>query len=152
MIYRDSDNKKPREVKDILVFITSFLAHLERMQKEKDYRLVKVYGVEDGGTFKKFSQKKDITKDLYYNVYCGGVVGIIHILPMKEYILFIVDIPYRFGMVGSTYDDEPVMFMVKDFTLTITLLRIFVFHSMDQRYSRAQALRSHYHGIENLAY
>ena len=30
MIYQDSDSKKLREVKDILDFPTSFLAHLER--------------------------------------------------------------------------------------------------------------------------
>ena len=76
---------------------------------------------------------------------------------MMEYILLIVDIPYRFGMVGSTYDDEPFMFkqlekMVKDFTLKKTLWRIVVFHSMDQRHSIAQALRSHCHGIENLPF
>ena len=116
---------------------------------------MKAYGVEDGGTFKKFSHKKDITQDLYYNVYCGDVAEMIHILPTKEYILLIVDIPYGFCMVGSTYDDEPFMFklekMVKDFAQTISLWRIVVFHSMDQGYSIAQALRSHCHGIENLA-
>ena len=43
MIYRDSDSKKPREVKDILDFPTSSIAHIERAQKENDYHLVKVY-------------------------------------------------------------------------------------------------------------
>ena len=71
---------------------------------------MKVYGVEDGDTFKKFSHQKDITRDLYCNVYYGDVGELIHIFPMKEYILLIVDIPYRFGMVGSTYADEPFMF------------------------------------------
>ena len=52
--------------------------------------------MEDGSTFKKFSHKMDITDDLYYNVYGGDVVEMIHRLPMKEYILLIVDIPYRF--------------------------------------------------------
>ena len=36
MIYRDSDSKKPKEVKDIFYFPTSFLTHLERVWKEKD--------------------------------------------------------------------------------------------------------------------
>ena len=67
MIYQDSDNKKPREGKDIPDIPdipTSFLAHFERAQKEKDWRLVKAYGAEDGGTFKKFSHKMDVTRDL----------------------------------------------------------------------------------------
>mgnify|MGYP006905973652 CR=1 FL=1 len=34
-VYRDSDCKKTREVKDILDFPTSFLAHFERAQKRK---------------------------------------------------------------------------------------------------------------------
>ena len=42
--------------------------HLERAQKGKEQDLVKAYGVEDDGTFKKFSHKKDIARDLYYNV------------------------------------------------------------------------------------
>ena len=52
------------------------------------------YGVEDGGTFKKFSHKMIITQDLYYNVYGGDGVEMIHIFPTKEYILLIVDILY----------------------------------------------------------
>ena len=36
MIYRDSDSKKPKEVKDIFYFPISFLTHLERAWKEKD--------------------------------------------------------------------------------------------------------------------
>ena len=78
MMYRDSDNMKLREVKDILDFPTSFLAHLEILWKKRII-VVKAYGVEDGGTFKKFSHKKDITQDLYYNIYCGNVVEMIHI-------------------------------------------------------------------------
>ena len=85
---------KPREVKDIHDFPTSFLAHLESAQKEKDQRLVKAYGVEDDDTFKKFDHKKNFTRDLYNNVYCGDVAEIIHILPTKEYILLIADIAY----------------------------------------------------------
>ena len=66
--YQDNHSKKPREVKDIHDFPTPFLAHLERAQKGKEQDLVKAYGVEDDGTFKKFSHKKDIARDLYYNV------------------------------------------------------------------------------------
>ena len=84
---------KPREVKDIHDFPT-FLADLERVRKEKDQRLVKAYGVEDDDTFKKFDHKKNFTRDLYNNVYCGDVTEIIHILATKEYILLIVDITY----------------------------------------------------------
>ena len=53
MLYRDNHSTKPREIKDIHDFPTSFLAHLESAQKEKDQRLVKAYGVEDDDTFKK---------------------------------------------------------------------------------------------------
>ena len=44
--------------------------------------------------------------------------------------------------------------MVKDFVdLTIARLwRIVVFHSMDQGYFVAQAFRSRFHGVENLAW
>ena len=82
---------------------------------------MKSYGVEDGDTFKKFSHKKDIARDLYCNVYCGDVAKMIHIFPMKEYRLLIVDILYGFCMVDSTHDDEPFIFkqlekMVKDFS------------------------------------
>ena len=62
-------------------------------------------------------------------------------------------------MAGSSYDDEPFRFkqlekMVKDFAelTTTTLWRIVVFHSMDQGYFVAQALRSRCHGVENLAW
>ena len=113
----------------------------------------------DDGTFKKFSQKKDITRELYYNVYCGDVAEMIQKLPKKEYTLLIADIPYGFRMAGSSYDDEPFRFkqlekMVKDFAdlTTASLWRIVVFHSMDQGYSVAQALRSRCHGVENLAW
>ena len=80
-------------------------------------------------------------------------------LPKKEYMLLIADIPYGFRMVGSSYNDEPFRFkllekMVKDFAdLTIaSLWRPVVYDSMDQGYSVAQALRSHCHGVENLAW
>ena len=66
----------------------------------------------------------------------------------------IVDIPNRFRMAGSSYDDELFRFkqlqkMVKDFVdLTTTCLwRIIVFHLMDKGYSVAQALRSRCHGM-----
>mgnify|MGYP007130468248 CR=1 FL=1 len=113
--------------------------------------------VEDDDTFMKFSYKKNITQDLYYNIYCGDMAEMIQKLPKKEYTLLIDDIPYRFRIVGSTCDDEQFKFkqlekMVKDFTLKKTLWRIVVFHSMDQRHSIAQALRSHCHGIENLPF
>ena len=119
---------------------------------------MKALDVDDDGTFKKFSHKKDITRELFYNVYCGDMVEMIQKLP-KEYTLLIEDIPYGFHMAGSSYDDEPFRFkqlekMVKDFAeLTkASLWRIVVFHSMDQGYSVAQALRSHFHGVENLAW
>ena len=64
MLYRDSDSTKPREVKDIHDFPTSFLANLERVRKEKDQRLVKAYGVDYDNTFKIISHKKDFTRDL----------------------------------------------------------------------------------------
>ena len=64
-------------MKDIHDFPTSFLAHLERARKEKDRRLIKAFETEDDGTFKKFSHKKDITQDLYYNVICGDVIDMI---------------------------------------------------------------------------
>ena len=146
-------------MKDIHDFPTSFLSHLERARKEKDRRLVKAFNVDDDGTFKKFNHKKDITRELYYNVYCGDVAEMLQKLPKKEYTLLIADIPYGFRMAGSSYDDEPFRFkqlekMVKDFAelTTATLWRIVVFHSMDQGYSVAQALRSRCHGVENLAW
>ena len=130
--------KKPGEVKDIHDFPTSFLAHLERARKEKDRRLIKAYESKEDGSFKKFSHKKDITRDFFYNVFCGDVVEMNRILPKKEYTLMIVDIPYGFRMAGSSYDDEPFRFkqlenMVKDFVelMTACLWRIVVFHSMD---------------------
>ena len=42
--------------------------------------------MEEDGSFKKFSHKKDITKDLYYNVICGDVVEMIQKVPMKKYM------------------------------------------------------------------
>ena len=93
--------KKQGEVKDIHDFPTSFLAHLERARKEKDRRLVKAYEIEEDGSFKKFSHKKDITRDLYYNVICGDVVDMIQKVPKKEYTLMIADILYGFRMAGS---------------------------------------------------
>ena len=76
--------------------------------------------VEDDDTFMKFSYKKNITQDLYYNIYCGDMAEMIQKLPKKEYTLLIDDIPYRFRIVGSTCDDEQFKFkqlekMVKDF-------------------------------------
>ena len=47
--------------------------------------MVRAFEVEDDDTFKKFSHKKDITRDLYYNVYCGDVDDMIQMLPKKEY-------------------------------------------------------------------
>ena len=108
--------------------------------------------------FKKFSHKKDITKDLFYNVFCGDVAEMSSKLPKKDYSLLIADIPYGFRMAGSSYDDEPFRFkqlekMVKDFAelTTASLWRIVIFHSMDQGYSVAHELQSRCHGIENLA-
>ena len=118
-----------------------------------------MYDVDDDDTFKKFGHKKDITRNLFYNVYCDDVADMIQKLPKKEYTLLIADIPYDFCMARSSYDDEPFRFkqlkkMVKDFAyLTATSLwRIVVFHSMDPGYFVAQALRSHCHGTENLAW
>ena len=98
-------------------------------------------------------------RELYYNVYCGDVAEMITMVAKKEYTLLVADIPYGFRMAGSSYDEEPFRFkqlqkMVKDFAdLTTTgLWRIVVFHSMDQGYSVAQALRSRCHGVENLAW
>ena len=120
---------------------------------------MKAYEDQDDGTLKKFSHKKDITKDLFYNVFCGDVAEMSSKLPKKDYSLLIADIPYGFRMAGSSYDDEPFRFkqlekMVKDFAelTTASLWRIVIFHSMDQGYSVAQALRSRCHGIENLAW
>ena len=62
--------------------------------------MVRAFEVEDDGTFKKFSHKKDITRDLYYNVYCGDVADMIQKLPKKEYTLMVADIPYGFRMAG----------------------------------------------------
>mgnify|MGYP007067665504 FL=1 len=71
----------------------------------------------------------------------------------------LADIPYGFQMVGSSHNDESFRFkqlekMVKDFAeLRIaSLWRIVVFHSMDQGYSVAQALRYRCHDIENLGW
>ena len=109
--------------------------------------------------FKKFSHKKDITQDLYYNVICGDVVEMIQKVPKKESTLLIADIPYGFQMVGSSYDNEPFRFkqvekMVMDFAelTTASLWRIVVFHTMNQGYSVAQELRSRCHDIENLGW
>ena len=79
----------------------------------------------DDGTFKKFGHKKDITREPYYNMYCGDVAEMIQMLS-KEYTLLIADIPYDFRMDGSSYDEESFRFkqlekMVKDFAdLTTT--------------------------------
>ena len=115
--------------------------------------------MEDDGTFKKFSHKKDIICDLYYNVYCGDMADMKEKLPRKDYTLLISYIPYGFRMAWSMYNEEPFIFkqlekMVKDFAemTTTSLWRIVIFHSMDQGYSVAQALRSRCHGIENLAW
>ena len=83
-------------MKDINNFPTSILGHLERARKEKDRRLIKAFETEDDGTFKKFSHKKDITQDLYYNVICGDVIEMIQKVPKKEYTLLIADILYGF--------------------------------------------------------
>ena len=65
MLYLDIDHSKTlRKVKNIYVFTTSFLAHLERARKEKDQHLVKAYGVEDGDTFKNFATKR-ISPEIY---------------------------------------------------------------------------------------
>ena len=121
--------------------------------------LVKVFDVDDNGTFKKFNHKKDIARYLYDNVYCGDVADMIQFLPKKEYTLLIAGIPYGFHMAGSTYDNVPFRFkllekMVKYFAdlTTASLWRIVIFHSMNQGYFVAQALRSCCHGIENLAW
>ena len=108
---------------------------------------MKAYEDEDDGTLKKFSHKKDITKDLFYIFFCGDVAELSSKLPKKDYSLLIPDIPYGFQMAGSSYDDAPFRFkqlekMVKDFAdlTTTSLWRIVIFHSMDQGYSVAQAL------------
>ena len=92
-------------------------------------------------------------------MYCDDVVEMIQILRKKEYTLLVADIPYSFRMAGSSFDEEPFRFkqlekMVKDFAdlTTAGLWRIVVFHSMDQGYFVAQALRSRCHGVENLAW
>ena len=98
-----------------------------------------------------------MTRELYYNVYCGDVAEMIQML-LKEYTLLIANIPYGFRMAESSYDEERFRFkqlekMVKDFVelTTSSLWRIVVFHSMDQGYCMAQALRSRCNGVENLA-
>ena len=58
----------------------------------------------DNGIFKKFSHKNDITRELYYNVYCGNVAEIIQMLPKKEYTLLVADIPYSFRMAGFDHN------------------------------------------------
>ena len=70
---------------------------------------MKAFNVDDDGTFKKFNHKKDITRELYYNVYCSDVAKMIQMLP-KEYTLLIADIPYGFYMAGFYYDNEPFTF------------------------------------------
>ena len=114
--------------------------------------------MKDDGTLKKFSHKKDITKDLYYSILCGDVADMSSKLP-KDYSLLNAYIPYRFQIADSSYDDEPFRFkqlekMMKDFAelTTTSLWRIVVFHSMVQGYSVAQALGSRCHGIKNLAW
>ena len=71
-----------------------------------DQCLAKAYDVEDEGTLKKFSHKKNITKDLYYNVFCGDVANMNLKLPKKDYSLLIANIPYKFRMAGSSNDDD----------------------------------------------
>ena len=61
---------------------------------------MKAYKDEDDGTLKKFSHKQDITKDLFYNVFCGDVAQLSSKLPKKEYSLLVADIPYGFRMAG----------------------------------------------------
>ena len=58
---------------------------------------MKAYDVEDDGTFKKFSHKKDITRDLYYNVFYGDVAEM-NLKLSKDYILLIAYMPYGFRM------------------------------------------------------
>ena len=69
-------------------------------------------------------------------------------------MLLIPDIPFGFPMDGSFYDDEPFIGKVKDFAeiTTTSTWRIIVFHIIDQLYFVAKALRSRFHGIENLAW
>ena len=45
-----------------------------------------MYDVEDDGTFKKFRHKKDITRDLYYNVFCGDVADMVQKVPKRKSI------------------------------------------------------------------
>ena len=65
---------------------------------------MKAFDTDDDGTFKKFSHKKDITPELYYNVYCGDVVEMIQMLLKKEYTLLVADIPYSFRMAGFDHN------------------------------------------------
>ena len=104
-----------------MIFLHHFLHILKELGKKGIQRLVKTYGVEDDETFKKFGHKKDFTRDLYNNVYCGDVAEVIHIFPTKEY------------MVGTTYNDGSFRFnqlekMVKYFAqlTTASLWRIIV--------------------------
>ena len=45
-LFEPCRGNKPGELKDIHDFPTSFLAHLERARKEKDWRLLKAYETE----------------------------------------------------------------------------------------------------------
>ena len=71
---------------------------------------MKSFDVDNDETFKKFSHKKDINLELYYNVYCDDVAEMIQKLPKKQYTLLIADIPYGFRMTGSSHNDEPFRF------------------------------------------
>ena len=43
---------------------------------------MKAFDTFDDDTFKKFSHKKDITREIYYNVYCGDVAEMIKMVPV----------------------------------------------------------------------
>ena len=95
------------------------------------------YGVEDGGTFKKFSHKKDITQDLYYNIYCGNVVEMIHIFCQQRNTYYwlltyhtdfvgLINIRWWTIYVQTTWEDGDTFRTVND----NILMENAVFHSM----------------------
>ena len=119
---------------------SSFITHLERAKYEKRMTNGTELEVpEDAETVKGFLHRANPFRQLYYSVFNGEVGDMLEILPKRHYRLLIVDIPYGFRIMGSTYDDMPYKYpqiekMIKDFAkLTLTpLWRIVIFHSMGQ--------------------
>ena len=112
---------------------------------------------EDSDTVKSFLHKSDPFRQLYYSVYNGDVGNMLDILPKRHSRLLVMDIPYGFRIMGSTYDGVPSKYpqierMVKDIVeLTLApLCQIVIFHSMGQALSVNTTLKLRCHATEHM--